>query len=212
MKTIANTKPFKTNSFLHLLIITFSILWFVMYCNCINVQDWFIENILIFMYSIYAIFTYNKSTYNNTSYFCIFLFLLLHSYGAMYAYTQNPVGEYFQNSYHLKRNPYDRIVHFSFGFLVAYPLYYIFKNKLAVHTKWQYILPVNIITTLACVFELIEWTVAALTTKETGETYVATQGDVWDAHKDIALAIVGATITMLFVYINSYTKNKLIKQ
>jgi putative membrane protein len=124
----------------------------------------------------------------------------------MYAYTKNPIGEYFQNTYHLVRNPYDRIVHFSFGFLLAYPLYDSLKTKLLVKGKWKYILPVNIITTLACVFELIEWTVAELTTKETGETYVATQGDVWDAHKDIVLAIVGAAIVMFLLYFTQRSK------
>ena len=76
--------------------------------------------------------------------------------------------------------------------------------------RWQYILPVEITLSLACIFELIEWTVAELTTKETGETYVATQGDVWDAHKDIALAVAGAAITMLALFI--YRRQKKSKQ
>jgi putative membrane protein len=197
---VTNAKSFKANRFLHLLIAAFIVCWFAMYFNCIDVQDWFIENILVFIYALYAITTYRNFIFSNTSYLCIFLFLLLHTYGAMYAYTQNPIGEYFQNNYHLKRNPYDRVVHFSFGFLLAYPLYDILKNKLLVKRKWQYILPVNIITSLACIFELIEWTVAELTTKETGETYVATQGDVWDAHKDIVLAIVAAVIVMVVLF------------
>jgi putative membrane protein len=161
----------------------------------------------VFIYAIYATVTFKKFKFTNTSYLCIFLFLLLHVYGAMYAYTQNPVGEYFQNNYQLQRNPYDRIVHFSFGFLLAYPLYDILKNKLQVKGKWQYLLPVNIIATLATVFELIEWTVAALTTKETGETYVATQGDVWDAHIDIVLAIVAVAAVMILLYFTQRNKN-----
>lgn len=197
---------FKQTTFLKLLIATFTALWFYMYYNCIDVQDWFIENILVFIYAIYAVVTFKQFKFTNTSYLCIFLFLLLHTYGAMYAYTQNPIGEYLQNVYQLQRNPYDRIVHFSFGFLLAYPLYNILKNKLQVKGKWQYILPVNIITTLATIFELIEWTVAELTTKKTGETYVATQGDVWDAHKDIVLAMVASTVVVLFLA--SYKKRK----
>jgi putative membrane protein len=47
---------------------------------------------------------------------------------------------------------------------------------------------------LATIFELIEWGVSVFTTKETGETYVATQGDVWDAQKDIILALLGSMI------------------
>jgi putative membrane protein len=206
-KLFKSTKLFKQTVFLKSLITTFIVLWFYMYYNCINVQDWFIENILVFIYAIYATVTFKKFKFTNTSYLCIFLFLLLHVYGAMYAYTQNPVGEYFQNNYQLQRNPYDRIVHFSFGFLLAYPLYDILKNKLQVKGKWQYLLPVNIIATLATVFELIEWTVAALTTKETGETYVATQGDVWDAHKDIVLAIVAVAAVMILLYFTQRNKS-----
>jgi putative membrane protein len=199
-KFLKSTTQFKQTAFLKILIAIFIMLWFYMYYNCIDVTDWFIENILVFIYVAYAVVTFKQFRFTNTGYLCIFLFLLLHTYGAMYAYTQNPIGEYFQNTYQLQRNPYDRIVHFGFGFLLAYPLYEVLKNKLQVKGKWQYILPVNVIATLATIFELIEWAVAAFTTKETGETYVATQGDVWDAHKDIVLAIVGSLLVTLTIY------------
>jgi putative membrane protein len=61
-------------------------------------------------------------------------------------------------------------------------------------------LPIEIAFSFGTIFELIEWGVSELTTKETGETYVAIQGDVWDAHKDIALAAVGAAMAMLITY------------
>lgn len=199
-------KPFAENRFLFALSISFLALWFYMYFNCINTTDWFIENILVFIFAIYAIFSYRRFVFSDASYFFFFLFLLVHIFGAMYAYTQNPVGEYFQNKYSLWRNPYDRVVHFSFGFLLAYPLHDFLLNKLNVKGRWQYLLPIEITLSLASIFELIEWLVAEVTTKETGETYVATQGDVWDAHKDIALAVVGAAITMFVLYV--YRKQK----
>ncbi len=124
--------------------------------------------------------------------------------GAQYEYTKHPLGDWFKNNYSLWRNPYDRIVHFSFGFLLVTPLQELLVKKLNVIGRWHYILPCEIILSFACIFELIEWTVAELTTKETGETYVATQGDVWDAHKDIVVALLGATIVMTF----KYFKNK----
>jgi putative membrane protein len=62
-------------------------------------------------------------------------------------------------------------------------------------------LPIEIAFSLGTIFELIEWGVAEFSTSATGETYVATQGDVWDAHKDIALAAVGAAVTMLVTYV-----------
>lgn len=198
--TAATSISFKQNKFLWVLALLFAASWFYMQANCINLQDWYIENLLVFIFIAAAVVGYKKYVFSNLSFLFIFLFLWLHIYGAMYAYTQNPVGEFFQNKYHLWRNPYDRVVHFSFGFLLAYPLHEYLRNKLQVKSRWQYILTCEIILSLACTFELIEWTVAELTTKETGETYVATQGDVWDAHKDIVLALAGAAITMTALY------------
>jgi len=203
-----NRTAFANNRLLQILAVTFVITWFALYFNCIDKTDWFIENILVFLFAIYVMVFYRRFTFSDASYTCFFLFLLLHIFGAQYAYTKNPLGAYFQNTYHLWRNPYDRIVHFSFGLLLCYPIRDLLINKLNVKGRWQYILPVEIILSLATIFELIEWTVAELTTKETGETYVATQGDVWDAHKDIVVAVLGAAITMFVVYIYNRKKIK----
>ena len=191
---------FANNRLLKILLIAFILTWVALYFNCIDRTDWFIENILVFIFAVFITLSYKHFRFSDASYICFFLFLLLHIFGAQYAYTKNPLGGWLQNTYHLWRNPYDRIVHFSFGLFLSYPLRDVLINRLHVKGKWQYILPVEITLSLACIFELTEWMVAALTTKETGETYVATQGDVWDAHKDIAVAVLGAAITMLVIY------------
>jgi putative membrane protein len=205
--TTTDKRSFANNLLLQILALAFVAIWFVLYFNCIDKKDWFIENILVFLFAIYLTAYYR--TFSNASYICFFLFLLLHIFGAQYAYTKNPLGAYLQQTFQLWRNPYDRIVHFSFGLLLAYPLRDILVNKVNVRKHWQYLLPVEIILSLASTFELIEWLVSEFTTKETGETYVATQGDVWDAHKDIAVAVVGAAITMTVVYL--YNRKRKIK-
>ncbi len=199
---------FNQNRLIQLLYATFVLIWFLLYYYCIDTVDWFIENILVFIFAFFITVHYRRFQFSDASYICFFLFLLLHIYGAQYAYTQNPLGEWLQNNFHLIRNPYDRIVHFSFGLFLAYPIRDILVNKINVKGKWQYILPIEITLSLACIFELIEWLVAEVTTKETGETYVATQGDVWDAHKDIAVAVVGAAITMIIVFLINKRKIK----
>ena len=201
---------FANNRLLQILATSFVVTWFVLYFNCIDTTDWFIENILVFLFAIYVMVYYRSFKFSDASYTCFFLFLLLHIFGAQYAYTKNPLGAYLQDTYQLWRNPYDRIVHFSFGLFLCYPIRDLLINKLNVKGKWQYILPVEIVLSLATIFELIEWTVAEVTTKETGETYVATQGDVWDAHKDIVVAVLGAAITMTVVYL--YNRKKLKRQ
>lgn len=201
--------PFRSNPFLWVIACLFLFYWVYGWFNCYNLEDWIIENILVVIGLSILLFSSRWHRFSDLSYLCIFLFVMLHLYGAFYAYTQNAVGEWLQNKYHLWRNPYDRIVHFSFGFLMAYPYREILLKKFGVSWRASWLLPVEIAFSLGTVFELIEWGVAEFTTKETGETYVATQGDVWDAHKDIAMAALGAGIAMMIGYsVNRFRSGK----
>ena len=192
--------PLSNNKFVWLLSSLLLAYWVYGWFNCIDLQDWIIENLLVVMGLSILFITRKWHRFSDLSYACIFLFVFLHLYGAFYAYTQNALGDWLQNRFNLWRNPYDRIVHFSFGLLMAYPFRELLINRFRVSSKASWLLPVEISFSFGTLFEMIEWGVSELTTKETGETYVATQGDVWDAHKDIALAALGASITMLIVY------------
>jgi putative membrane protein len=182
--------------------------WVYGWFTCIEMLDWVLENILVVICLALFGMAYNKLKLSDTSLICIFLFVMLHLYGACYAYTQNPLGEWLQNTYNLWRNPYDRIVHFSFGFLLAYPLREIQINKYNKTGFTVWFRPIEIAFAFGTIFEMIEWAVAAFTTKQTGETYVATQGDVWDAHKDIILAALGAAIMMAIVFVIKKVKQR----
>ena len=168
--------------------------WGFFFYSAIDLKDWWMENILVLLFCAVLIVSQKKFVFSNTSLLFIFLFLLLHLYGARMAYTQNELGQFLKSTFQLSRNPYDRIVHFSFGFLMIYPLcdYLVYNYRLS--KKHLFLLSNMIIFSLATIFELIEWGVAAFTNSATGETYVATQGDVWDAQKDIILAVIGAVL------------------
>jgi len=194
------------NKFFWLLACLFFLYWIYGWFNCIDRQDWIIENLLVVICLSILVTTQKRHRLSDLSYLCIFLFVLLHLYGAFYAYTQNAFGSWLQTTFHLWRNPYDRIVHFSFGLFMAYPFREILINKFRVSTRTSWLLPIEIAFSFGTIFEMIEWGVSVVTTKETGETYVATQGDVWDAHKDIALAAVGAAVTMMITYL--FTRKK----
>ncbi len=197
------------NKFLWLLAALLPTYWIYGWFYCIDLQDWMIENLLVVIGLSMLFFTRKWHQLSDLSYFCVFLFVLLHLYGAFYAYTQNALGAWLQNKFDLWRNPYDRIVHFSFGLFMAYPFRELLLNKFKVSQRASWLLPIEIAFSFGTLFELIEWAVSVVTPKETGETYVATQGDVWDAQKDIVLAATGAAITMLVTYIfHRRKKNK----
>jgi putative membrane protein len=177
----------------------FILCWLYFFKNATDPKDWWIENILVLLFLFILFITRKQFRFSSLSLLFIFFFLVLHIYGAEGAYTQNRLGLFLRDSLHLARNPYDRIVHFSFGFFMAYPVLDLCKNKLRVNEHILLLFVNMAILCLATIFELIEWGVAAFTDKVTGETYVATQGDPWDAQKDIILALVGSLIVTLFL-------------
>jgi putative membrane protein len=116
--------------------------------------------------------------------------------GVRYTYADVPVGQWLDEALHLDRNHFDRLVHFSFGFLMAYPLEETFRLLACVRGWLLYYLPAMTILGLSGLWEIIEsWVVRALH-PEMGLIYLGSQGDVWDAQKDMAAALYGALACM----------------
>jgi putative membrane protein len=98
-----------------------------------------------------------------------------------------------------ERNHYDRIVHFSFGFLLAYPMRELFLKWVKYPTMVAWVLPIEITLSVSGFYELIEWAVADIFFPSQGDAYLGTQGDIWDAQKDIFLAFLGAILATTIV-------------
>lgn len=96
-----------------------------------------------------------------------------------------------------ERNHYDRFIHFLFGLLLAYPMREIFFRVADAHGFWSYFLPLDLTMSTSMLFELFEWWVVLVFGGDLGQDYIGTQGDPWDAHKDMLLASCGAFISML---------------
>jgi putative membrane protein len=95
-----------------------------------------------------------------------------------------------------ERNHFDRLTHFCYGLLLAYPIREVFLRVADVRGFWGYFLPLDFTMSTSMLYELIEWAAAEVFGGELGMAYLGTQGDVWDAHKDMALASLGAVIAM----------------
>jgi len=122
--------------------------------------------------------------------------MILHAVGAHYTYAEVPFGFWLQDTLNHSRNHFDRIVHFSFGLFMAYPIREVFLRE--AHTKgfWAYYLPLDVTLAFSGLYEIIEWGAAMTTNPELGTAYLGTQGDEWDAQKDMSLAAAGALICM----------------
>ncbi len=164
-----------------------------------DMANWILENTLSFIFVGLLIFTYRKHQFSDLSYLLICIYLCLHVYGSKYTYAENPFGYWLQDVFHWSRNHYDRIVHFCFGFLLAYPMREMFLKWLK-YPKWvAWLLPIEITLSVSAFYELIEWAVADLFFTEHGDSYLGTQGDIWDAQKDIFVAFCGAIIATTIV-------------
>ena len=95
-----------------------------------------------------------------------------------------------------KRNNFDRLVHFCFGLLLAYPIREIFLRVAGARGFWGYYLPLDVTMSFSMLYELIEWAAASAFGGDLGAAYLGTQGDEWDAQKDMALATLGAVVSM----------------
>lgn len=189
--------PFKNNLFLKLCAALFLTLWLYTFVRTSNYSNWFMENTLVIIFLLGLTLTYKKFKFSDLSYLFITVYLCLHIYGAMYTYALNPFGFWLKDTFDLARNHYDRIVHFSFGFMLAYPLRDYFKN----HFGWPHwvcwILPCEITLSFSGMYEIVEWSVADIFFPEQGDAYLGTQGDIWDAQKDMALAFLGSILIMM---------------
>ncbi|MEO6202109.1 MAG: DUF2238 domain-containing protein [Nitrospirales bacterium] len=195
-----NPKPFKDRFLLHGLIAWYVGWWIFLAIEPIDRQDWFLENFLAMGLMIVLVTTYRTFPLSDLSYIFLTLFMTLHAVGAHYTYSKVPLGFWMQEWWGLERNHFDRIAHFSFGLLLAYPLRELFLRRVNVHGFWAYYLPISGILAMSGFFEIIETSVVLLVRPELGEAYLGTQGDEWDAQKDMLVALIGAVLTIVLTY------------
>jgi putative membrane protein len=189
-------KPFRVNILLQGFVIWLLALWIVTAIHPLYPRDWLLENLLVFTYSILLVVTYRFFVFSNLSYGLFTLFLSLHLIGAHYTYAETPVGFWLQDWFGFERNHYDRLVHFSFGLLIAYPFQEFILRRSGAKRSWSYLLAICGILSFSAVYEMLEMIAAMLVSPELGAAYLGTQGDEWDAQKDSLLAFLGALAAM----------------
>ena len=167
-------------------------------------STWVLESVLLVAGIAVLILTRHKLPLSRLSYTLVFVFCMLHAVGAHYTYALVPYdnwcealfGRTLSSVTGWQRNHYDRFVHFSYGLLLAYPVREVFQRVADVRGFWGYYFPLDVTMASSMLYELIEWAVAEAFGGG-AVAYLGTQGDIWDAHKDMALASLGGLIAML---------------
>jgi len=193
--------PMASRRFPAVLLVLFVLLFAVTAIQPFDRKDWFLENIPVLIALVVLVATYRWCPLSNVSYLLLTIFLVLHAVGAHYTYSEVPIGNWVRDHFHLKRNHYDRVVHFTFGLLLTYPVREALNAKAGIHGFWSYALPAHVIIGWSGLYEIVEGIVAQLTSPELGAAYNGTQGDIWDAQKDMGLAALGAVLCMALTFI-----------
>jgi len=162
-------------------------------------HDWLLENYLVFIFVPVILLTGRYFRLSKLSYTLIAMFLSLHVVGSHYTYAEVPFGYLLQDWFAAGRNMYDRMVHFTFGLLLVYPMRELLLRVAGASGVWGYLFPLALTLAFSGFYEIIEWLVAVRVDPQAGLAFLGAQGDVWDGQKDMLLALAGAMLAMLIV-------------
>ena len=154
-----------------------------------------------------------KDVLSKLGFWGLWMFSVLHSVGACWLYSFVPYNEWMISLFNFdlnlffgfQRNHYDRLVHFLFGLLLLPATKDLITKKFSfnpIQALFVAFLGIQVFSTL---YELFEWGISVFVPEEIAENYNGQQGDVWDAHKDIALAMLGSMLS--FIFLRKDTKN-----
>jgi putative membrane protein len=173
----------------------FAVVWTALAIEPRYPADWLLENLLTFVAVPLAVLTYRRFRFSDQAYVQATIFLVLHTVGSHYTYSEVPLGDWVRDSLGLERNHYDRLVHFSFGLLMLRPAReFAIRRPRSLGRFALFYLSFAAIAWWSILYEGIEWVVASVADPEAGTAYLGTQGDVWDSQKDSLLACAGALI------------------
>ena len=178
----------------------FCALWLALAIAPLYRQDWLLENLLVLVAVPVLVATRHRLRFSDFAYTCVFAFFCIHEVGAHYTYSLVPYDQWFAAAFGtglnellgFERNHFDRFVHFLYGLLITPAAIELFARYGRYPRVWAALFPLLFITSHSVIYELVEWTAALVFGGELGQAYLGTQGDVWDAQKDMALALLGA--------------------
>jgi putative membrane protein len=190
------------------LVLAFVAVWVWAAIDPVYRHDWLLENYLVFIFVPIILIIGRYLKLSNLSYTLITIFMILHVIGSHYTYAEVPFGYTLQEWFGTNRNMYDRLVHFSFGLLLAYPVREVFMRLSRAKGFWSYYFPIDLVGAGSAMYEIMEWLTARNVDPAAGLAFLGAQGDIWDAQKDMLMAIIGSIVAMLIVFIINSVLNK----
>lgn len=188
--------------------LTFKILLgiYVLICAWLAIEPydrtiWFAENLTIWIVVfILLALTLRGVVFSALAYGLMFVLIYLHTIGGHYTFALVPF-DFVTNTFGFERNHFDRIAHFSVGFYAFAISEWLDTRKLVANRFVLFTYPVCVIASVAAFYEMIEWWFAVASSAEDGMAYLGSQGDIWDAQKDMLADTLGALLATSFYFV-----------
>ena len=202
--------PYASNRFLGIFLGVYLVLFAVCAVSPIDRGTWFAENLTVWI--ILAVIAGLWSAgirFSPLAYGLMSVLVYLHTIGGHYTFAEVPFG-WVTDFFGFHRNHYDRMAHFTVGFY-AFPIAeWLWRKHLVANKFLLFTYPVFVIATIAMSYELIEWIYAADSSAADAAAYLGSQGDIWDAQKDMLSDTLGAIVATIgfFIYSKRYGAGK----
>ena len=181
------------NSFPFILLAILGVLTIISRVNAYDVQVWWTEfSSMAILVAVLAA-TYKKFRFSNLAYFVLFLWCVLQIIGAQYTFERVPF-DFVTNLFGFERNHYDRLAHFMVGCGAIAVCELAYRKKWVSGKGMAAFFGVIFIMALANFWELVEWIYAVVDGGSAGLAFLGSQGDIWDAQKDMLMDTLGAIL------------------
>ncbi len=182
------------NRFLLGLLFGYMVLFTTLAFNPIDRATWFVENLTVWIIIAVILLLYRLGVrFSNTAYALLFVLVYLHTIGGHFTFALVPF-DLVTDFFGFERNHYDRIAHFSVGFYAFAVAEWLWARRLVANRLLLFTYPVFAIAAVAMGYELVEWIFAVCAAPEAGAAYLGSQGDIWDAQKDMLADTLGALV------------------
>lgn len=161
---------------------------------------WLMETLPAMVGGAILIATYRRFRFTTITYVLAWFFALILMIGGHWTYAEVPIGNWARDAFNLSRNHYDRFGHFFQGVIPA-----MLARELLLRTspmqrgKWLFFTCVSMALAISAAYELFEWQYAVMTGGEQADNLLGSQGDIWDAQKDMGLALLGGALSILLL-------------
>ncbi|MCX7918458.1 MAG: DUF2238 domain-containing protein [bacterium] len=143
---------------------------------------------------------YNRFRFSGLVYIWVGIHFAVLAIGAKYTYAEMPVFNWLRDTFHLARNHYDRVGHFMQGFVPALIVREVLLRKTPLKPGgWLGFICIAVCLAISAFYELLEWWMVVVFYPQEGAEWLGMQGDIFDAQKDMLMALIGATLAIVLL-------------